>query len=125
MPVQYLSAHDNAGGIGDPSMYQMVPVEQYLRSYVFVTGVNYAFNYVQVVRQQGNAPVILDGQPISGFSPVETFEVATVEIPEGAHKIESADPFGIIQVGYSDGSMSNWSSYAFPGGMKIEQIFTP
>ena len=125
MPVQYLSAHDNANGIGDPSMYQMIPVEQYLNRYVFVTGVNYKYNYVQIIRKTGNADVELDGNPVSGYESVGEFEVATVQISEGAHNATSTQPFGIIQVGYSDGAMSNWSSYAFPGGMKVEQIFVP
>ncbi len=157
MPVQYLQGKRfNAGATpepeessapnGDPSMYQMIPTEQFLSRYVFVTAVNFPFNYVQVIRSAGGPPVELDGEPLdeAEYQSVAEFEVATFEISEGPHLIESDDEFGIIQVGYSqetrdpncllepefidengEPTVSCPSSYAYPGGMRADPIFIP
>jgi hypothetical protein len=151
MPVEYIQSQwsfpeplEYSAGNGDPSMVQMVPVDQYLGRYTFITGVGFAFHYLQVIRAVGNAHVMLDGTAIdaSNFVSVGDFEVATVEITEGAHEVVSDDTFGIIQVGYAssevdensepvDGCINPGSdfrcnsSYAYPGGMGTEEIFVP
>lgn len=156
MPVQYLQGQRWDGAspepveestvLGDPSMYQMVPVDQFLNRYLFSTALNFARNYVQVIRTVGGADVVLDGTTIPGgdFYTVGDYEVADVEIEEGTYLIESADPFGIIQVGYSldtidpaclldeafldeNGEVARPcpSSYAYPGGMKSIPIYIP
>jgi IgGFc binding protein len=145
MPVQYLQGSRSGGEaaaesteLGDPAMYQMVPVEQFLNRYVFSTGVGFDFHYVQVIRQVGSPAVYLDNVSVGGFYPVnETYEVADALIEEGAHIIESGVPFGIVQFGYSsndpsekcdndvDMNMICHSSYAYPGGMKSEVIYIP
>jgi hypothetical protein len=126
MPVQYLAGFASAGKVGDPSMYQMIPVEQFLARYVFVTGLDYHLNYVQVIRHVGGAEVTVDGDPVTGYYTVGDFEIADVEIEEGAHLAESDDDFGIVQVGYTVGSSQlGISSYAYPGGMKVEEISIP
>ncbi|NVB43146.1 IgGFc-binding protein [Pseudenhygromyxa sp. WMMC2535] len=119
MPVQYLEGKSETGGAGtgDPSMYQMVPTEQFLDAYTFATGTGYTVTYVQVIRQQGGSAVSLDGQDVSGYYTVGNFEVADVEIEEGNHFINSDTPFGIIILGYTSAT-----SYAFPGGMKLADI---
>jgi len=166
MPVQYLQSArypDNPNPEpladstpkGDPSMYQMIPVEQFLSRYVFATALNFEINYVQVIRSVGGAEVILDGTAIDEglFYTVGAYQVADKsldDLPMGkgdeiTHVIESADPFGIIQVGYSSGDLDMdcdleeqyinpktgmhtrtcRSSYAYPGGMKSEPIYIP
>jgi len=162
MPVQYLQSQrwtaDPAGpgqpepveesaDHGDPSMYQMIPVAQFLTRYVFSTALRYPHNYVQVIRAAEGAPVVLDGEPIddASYDPIAEYEVAELSIDEGTHLIESEDPFGIIQVGYSGPDIDAnclledeyldpetgrplfgcSSSYAYPGGMKSEVIFVP
>lgn len=145
MPVQYLqSSRDNDEPLaestedGDPAMYQMVPVEQFLNRYVFSTGVGFDFHYVQVIREIGSPTVFIDNVSVTGFYPVtDTWEVADYAITEGPHIIDSGVPFGIVQFGYSSGSPSPncdndvdlnmicHSSYAYPGGMKSEVIYIP
>ncbi|MEM7153328.1 MAG: IgGFc-binding protein [Myxococcota bacterium] len=146
MPVQYLQSGSvsdeapvEAALVGDPAMYQMVPVEQFLSRYVFSTGVGFDEHYVQVIRQGGGPSVFLDNQSVSGFYPVtETYEVADVPIEAGAHIIESGATFGIVQFGLSgadpsrecenelkNGNMVCLTSYAYPGGMKSERINIP
>lgn len=162
MPVQYLQAsrelfdQDGDGPgvaepveestvVGAPSMYQMIPVDQFLSRYVFATALNFPINYVQVIRRQGGPDIVLDDGPaVTGFVPVGEFEVADVSLPEAAdpteatHKVESSAPFGILQVGYSTDAvdpdcfiepefegLNCLSSYAYPGGMKSEPIYVP
>ncbi len=119
LPVQYLEGQDGGAGTGDPASYQMVPTEQFLPRYVFVTGNGYNENYVQITRPQGAADVLVDGVVVTGYYAVGGFEVADWPISEGAHSAESAgdDGFGVIQVGYTD-----VTSYAYPGGLRLAKI---
>jgi hypothetical protein len=117
MPVQYLESQDGGANTGDPASYQMVPVEQFLDRYVFVTGIGYNPNYVQVVRDAGAADVLVDGVVVNGYYAVGAYEVADWKINEGSHLAESAAPFGIYQVGYT-----GVTSYAYPGGLRLKVI---
>jgi hypothetical protein len=117
MPVQYLEGQDGGAGTGDPASYQMVPTEQYLPRYVFVTGAGYDLNYVQVTRPLGGADVLVDGVVVQNYYGVGGFEVADHPVGSGAHVAESDDPFGVTQVGYTD-----VTSYAYPGGLSLKQI---
>ncbi|MEZ4385271.1 MAG: IgGFc-binding protein [Nannocystaceae bacterium] len=117
LPVQYLEGQNSGAGTGDPSMYQMVPVEQFLNSYAFATGTNYPNHYAQIIRPVGAADVTIDGNTVSGYYTVGDFEVADVKISEGGHLAKSADPFGIVGLGYSSAT-----SYAYPGGMRLKVI---
>jgi len=155
MPVQFLQSSFKDGepaaestNFGDPAMSQSVPVEQFLRRYVFSTGVGFPFNYVQVIRQRGGATVFLDNGvitesiPDGAFTPVnDTYEVANHLIDEGTYTIESGSTFGIVQMGWTDDQPNPtcfdpvnpdpknpivcFSSYAYPGGMKSERINIP
>ena len=117
MPIQYLESQDGGGGTGDPAMYQMIPVEQFLSRYAFVTGTGYSVDYVQVIRTKGGADVLVDGVAVGGYYAIGNFEVADKVINPGAHLATSDMPFGIIGVGYT-----NATSYAYPGGLKLEII---
>ncbi len=126
MPVQYAAGDYVANNIGSPAMVQMIPTAQFLDNYVFVTGFSYDFNYVQVIRELGTAEVVLDGVAVTGWEPVAGWEVATVEIDEGAHAIESGASFGIVQYGFTvDADDPRSAGYGYPGGMKAEVIFIP
>ncbi|PRQ04587.1 hypothetical protein ENSA7_50780 [Enhygromyxa salina] len=117
MPVQYLEGQNGGAGTGDPASYQMVPTEQYLSRYVFVTGSGYNLNYVQVTRPLGGADVFVDDVLVDGYYTVGGFEVADWAIGSGAHVADSAAPFGVTQVGYT-----NVTSYAYPGGLRLAKI---
>ncbi|MDC0669873.1 IgGFc-binding protein [Nannocystis radixulma] len=117
LPVQYLESQNAGAGTGDPAMYQMIPVEQFLDRYAFATGTGYTHDYVQVIRQAGGADVKVDGVPIGGYYTVGGYEVADYKIGQGGHLAESAEPFGIVSVGYTD-----VTSYAYPGGMRLKVI---
>jgi hypothetical protein len=117
LPVQYLESQNGGAGTGDPAMYQMIPVEQFLDRYAFVTGAGYNQHFVQVIRLAGNPDVVVDGQVVGGYYAVGGYEVADWKISEGAHLAESAAPFGIVNVGYTP-----VTSYAYPGGLKLAVI---
>ena len=117
LPIQYLAGQNSGAGTGDPASYQMVPVEQFLDRYAFVTGVGYTTHYAQVIRAVGNPDVKIDGQIVTGYYTVGGFEVADFKISEGAHFAESDAPFGILNIGYT-----GVTSYAYPGGLKLAII---
>ena len=117
LAVQYLSGTSDGAGTGDPSMYQMVPTEQFLSSYAFVTGTNYPDHYAQIIRAAGGSDVSIDGNVVGGYYTVGNFEVSDVDIGEGSHFATSDAPFGIVSIGYS-----NATSYAYPGGLRFKVI---
>ncbi|EDM81947.1 hypothetical protein PPSIR1_05753 [Plesiocystis pacifica SIR-1] len=117
LPVQYLEGQSGGAGTGDPSMYQMVPTEQFLDAYAFVTGTNYTQHYAQIVRPAGGADVTVDGQTVTDFYTVGAWEIADFAVSEGAHFATSEQPFGVTQVGYT-----SVTSYAYPGGLKLAVI---
>ena len=117
LPVQYLESQNPSAGTGDPAMYQMVPTEQFLDSYAFVTGTNYNVHYAQIIRPAGGAAVFIDGNMVANYNVVGAYEVANVSVSEGAHFATSDQPFGVVQVGYTP-----VTSYAYPGGLKLEII---
>jgi hypothetical protein len=139
LPVGYLESRDQTleTPLGDPAMYQLVPVDQFLKRYVFVTGIDYDAHYVEVIREIGGPDVILDdGMTVTFDSePVGGYEFAVVNIGAGDHRIESTGPFGILQFGWANGEHDACtpfsamgtcqSSYAYPGGMKSEVIYIP
>ncbi len=117
LPVQYLSGTDGGAGTGDPASYQMIPVEQFLDSYAFVTGTGYTKHYAQVIRLKGGPDVKIDGVVVGGYYAVGDYEVSDTLISEGGHFAESDAPFGILNIGYT-----NVTSYAYPGGLKLAVI---
>ena len=117
LPVQYLVGTNGGAGTGDPAMYQMVAVEQFLDRYAFVTGSGYTKDYAQIIRAKGNPDVLVDGVVVTGYYTIGEYEVSDWVIAPGAHLAESDLPFGIINVGYT-----NVTSYAYPGGMKLAVI---
>jgi hypothetical protein len=117
LAVQYLESQSAGAGTGDPAMYQMVPVEQFLDRYAFVTGTGYNVHYAQIIRAKGSADVKVDGAVVGGYYAVGEYEVSDWKISEGAHLAESDTPFGIVSTGYTDAT-----SYAYPGGLKLAVI---
>jgi hypothetical protein len=109
-----------------------VPVEQYLNEYIFLSDPTYAYNYVVVVRTDPDEPIhldCLDPIPDNMFQNITgTYSRAVVTLESetgnpdgtctsGAHRIWSESPFGIWVYGYYQ-----CTSYAYPGGMNLEQI---
>lgn len=126
MPVQFTARRDLAGHMGDAAMTQSIPVEQWLSRYAFVTGIDYAEHYAQIIRGAGASPVLLDGEPVEGYATIGKYEVANVLISEGSHFVSSQDPFGLEQFGWRGGwETAQTSAYAHPGGMRTKPIYIP
>lgn len=138
MPVQYLQSaylpeFDLSSGTsrGDPSMLQAVPTARFLTRYVVTTPAGFGLDAVQVVRRVGGADVILDGQPLAGWSAIDgTYELTEQLVGSGTHVLEGAEPFGLVQVGFTEdapnavctantGESVCFSSYAYAGGMAL------
>jgi hypothetical protein len=117
LPVAYLESQNPNAGTGDPAMYQMVPTEQFLDSYTFVTGTNYNQHYAQIIRPAGGADVTIDGNLVGNYTQVGSYQIANVLVSQGTHFATSDQPFGIVQIGYTP-----VTSYAYPGGLKLEII---
>ncbi len=131
LPVQYLYSNLASGGKGDPSMYQMVPIEQYLRRYVFMPGLGYAENYAQIIRVKDADDVRVNGEVVTGYYLVNAvnglrYEIADVLLPSTDEPTvmvaESDDPFGLLLIGYTGIGQGNGSAYAYPGGMALRPI---
>jgi hypothetical protein len=127
--VEYLVGQgSDLGSIGDPSMWLAVPVRQYRLAYNFLAPEDYrddpaagvtGRNYVNVMAKVGTS-VMLDGSPVSGIAAIGggEFGVARVRIDGGSHVITSTEVFGIMCYGYG-----NYTSYMYPGGLDVKQIF--
>jgi hypothetical protein len=122
MLIQYIEGQEctnrGAGDGGDPAEILMVPQEQYLDEYIFITPSTYANNYVVIIKPT-TATVTLDGAPVGGTSyPVTAgWEIYRPAVAAGVHHIEGTEPFGIIGVGYSP-----YVSYGYMGGLALELI---
>ncbi len=130
LPVQYLVGSKQAGGKGDPAMYQMIPIEQFLDRYVFVTGVNYDTNYAQVIRVKGAADVKINNEVVTGYYLINAvnglqYEVADWPLAPGdvpkVYVAESDDAFGVMVIGYQTLGKA-YSAYAYPGGMALKPL---
>jgi IgGFc binding protein/Putative metal-binding motif len=122
------SSQTNVGAAqsGDPAMSQMVPVEQFLDSYVVLVPPNWIYDRVILIKPVG-ATVTLDGAPVAqgqfisiddGVTPVE-WEVARLSVTDGVHRLNADAPFGIVVVGFD-----SYDSYAYPGGLD-QKIINP
>jgi hypothetical protein len=133
--MAYLQTRDDDPQLGDPSMYPIPPVEQFLTRYVVGTGVEWDTHFLQVVRPQGGADVRVDGEALGGWEPVGDYEAALWTGPEGAHAVESATPFGLVQLGWTNRTHpaclaytvhgSCQTSYAQLGGIGTRSLRSP
>jgi hypothetical protein len=131
MTGQLSAGHDF--GVGDPEFVTVVPAEQYLRSYVFMTDPTMSFTNLALVRVKGPkgfAEVELDcGGKIVGWQGVGNgdFQVARFDLVSGGagvgscnngrHTIKSDAPFGLTVWGWD-----RTVSYAYPAGASVKPI---
>lgn len=138
----YVAAHMTGASTapdtsGDPEYTNIVPPQQYLDSYLFVTDPTYANTALVFTRQKdpnGNfQDVTLDCMgPVTGWVPVGSdgkYEVArfkmvsgfqpTGSCDNGAHTATSPVPFGLSVWGYDI-----TASYGYPAGMSVKSINT-
>ena len=116
---------DAATTYGDPAFLYNVPYGQFLSEYSFLAPSTYKLDYLNIIAPEG-ANIFLDGwlqDTDWQVIPDTGLKVKTMEIFDGVHKITSDDPqnitFGIIVYG-----LDEFVSYAYPGGMKLEDLIT-
>lgn len=123
--TQFMTGSSSPGAtIGDPSMGNMIPVEQYLKQYTFSTVGEGQFvqDYVTIIAANSDiGAVLLDGAPVApgSFSaiPGTTFSAAVVALTSGTHNTSSPNPHGITVEGYNADD-----SYLYPGGALFQFI---
>lgn len=136
---------------GDPEFVNVVPPEQYLKSYVFFTDPTYPETNLVIVRRDegdGFKDVMLDcaGGPLGGWTSVNgQYQITRVDLvrhnfaPQGGcdngrHEIHSDAPFGLVVWGWGTaetggsfgmsggGFYSLAVSYAYPAGARVHPI---
>jgi len=107
-------------GIGDPAFTLAVPVSQYLNEYVLLTPSDYVEDYINFVFAPGTQ-VILDGQPVNDpLAPVGSSGLGMLQkaVSPGVHLVQADGPLGLTAYGYGC-----HVSYAYPGGLKLEDMY--
>ena len=146
----YMSAHMTGGSgfqnRGDPEFVNVIPPQQYLRSYVFFTDPTYSETNLVVVRTKtanGFADVNLDcAGTLTGWKPVGSegkYEYTRVDLmrgnfqkqgtcDNGRHEIKSNGPVGLTVWGWgsdqSTGFGTTYVSYAYPAGASVKPVNT-
>ncbi len=110
---------------GDPAQSMAVPIEQFRSDYTFLAPTNYPTNFVNVVAKAGSVVTVDGGAiPAESFVSVGSGEWVAARVPlsstSGVHTAHAASPFGITVYGYGD-----WTSYMYPGGLKLSPIAVP
>jgi IgGFc binding protein len=135
--AQYMTGAGLGGGDqGDPEFVNVIPPEQYLPEYLFLTDPTYRNTHLVFTRQKvvdGFRDVTLDCLgTVTGWAPIGTtgqFEYARVDLTmdfqpvggcnTGVHTATSTAPFGLTVWGWD-----TTCSYAYPAGMSVEPINT-
>ncbi len=107
--------------IGDPAMSLAIPSEQWRNNYAFMIPSTYEVDFVNVIAPTG-APVTLDDNPVTTFTPIEgtSLSTARVRVSRGQHRMSAPVPFGITVYGFAQ-----YTSYAYPGGLDLRVINGP
>jgi hypothetical protein len=129
-----VNSQDNPG---DPDYVNVVPPEQYLDRYLFLTDPTYGNTHLVFTRQKAKDGAFHDVTlgclgKVAGWQPIGgsgTYEYARVDLvvdgvavgacANGVHTAESTAPFGLTVWGW-DHSVS----YAYPAGMSLQPINT-
>jgi IgGFc binding protein len=147
----YLSGHMTGGGgnaeklksTGDPEFVNVIPADQYLKSYVFFTDPTYPRTQIVVTRAKGKDGfkdvTLACAGVLSGWKPVGTsgqFETTNVGLAAGNYEkvgncangrqeLSSEAPVGITVWGWGQSGTTPASSnvsYAYPAGASVRPI---
>jgi len=123
--TQFMTGVSSPGAVlGDPAMVNVIPPDQYLKSYTFATvgGSQFVNHFLTVVTPTAAIGALrLDGNPIPAgqFSAIGStgYSSAIVTLTEGSHTTTSPQTHGITVEGYNSAD-----SYIYPGGARLEFI---
>jgi hypothetical protein len=128
---------------GDPEFVNVVPPEQYLRSYTFFTDPTYPETNLVITRERHNgsfADVTVDCAGVianwTQIDTADTMEYARLDLVtgnyqgvgncnNGLHVASSAQPFGLVVWGWGSAATPMYTqavSYAYPAGASIRLI---
>ena len=107
--------------VGDPAMMLIPPAEQFRNDYRFLTPGSYASNFATIVMTTGEAPVV-DGSAVTGIQEITgtSYSYAIVDLGSDfkTHTLECTDnPCGLFVYGWEQDV-----SYAYPGGLNLENL---
>jgi hypothetical protein len=111
---------------GDPSQGNVIPTEQFLKSYTFSTvgGSQFASNYVTIIAEDTDVnagTILLDSVPLSAsdFTPIPgtIYSYANELLTSGSHTTQTQGFHGINVSGFNQAD-----SYLYPGGAKFQSI---
>lgn len=125
--AQYMHGTDanvDTSNTGDPALTLAVPSAQYRNEYTFLAPSNYDHSYVNVIAKVGES-VTIDETVLAPewFTPIGDSGWAALRHPldkRGVHRAFGAEGFGIVVYGYGA-----WTSYMYPGGLKLGYIPPP
>jgi hypothetical protein len=146
----YMSAHMTGGGnfagSGDPEFVNVIPPQEYLRSYVFFTDPTYSETNLVVSRTKGPngfEDVTLDcAGKLTGWKPVGSggkYEYTRIDLvrhnfakqggcDNGRHEMKSNAPFGLTVWGWGTAEATSFQtqyvSYAYPAGASVKPVNT-
>ncbi len=108
---------------GDPAMVILPPREQFRSDYTFVAPTSYnagtlGQSYLLIIRSEAQQ-ITLDGREVSvTWNPLGDREWGILPIDGGTHSMDSVDEFGVIVYG-----LGQQTSYAYPAGLNLNEIF--
>jgi len=121
--IQYMTGaaycgDDDPTATGDPAMLVVIPEEQFIDDYIFLTPANYVQDYITVVATTGTT-VILDGEEVEDSLwvdfPSGDAMRARVPVNAGVHHLTADKNVGVVAYGFDRAV-----SYAYPGGAALE-----
>lgn len=123
--TQFMTGSRSPGAsLGDPAQCNMIPPDQYLKSYTFSTvgGSQFVQHFLTLIAPDSSiGAVTLDGTPIAAaqFTPIGStgYSSALLSISQGSHTTASSQPHGITVEGINADD-----SYIYPGGAQLEFI---
>jgi len=137
----YMTGGSAFGGEGDPEWVNLIPPDQFLRSYVLFTDPTYSETNLVVVRVPDQndqfADVTLDcAGPLTGWQQIGKYQWTRVDLvtgnfqnvgscSNGRHEMSSAQPFGVTVWGWGSPGTSvftQYVSYAYPAGAAVARI---
>jgi hypothetical protein len=129
-------------GEGDPEFVNVVPTDQYLRAYTFLTDPTYPETSLVVVRRPGDDGRFADvklgcaAAPIAGWVALGGYQFARVDLvtgkfqpviagcDNGRQQIASTAPFAVTVWGWGNKLVagSTYVSYAYPAGAALTVV---
>ncbi len=131
-------------GAGDPEWVNVVPTEQYLDAYTFLTDPTYPETSLVVVRKPGPDGQLADvtlacaGAPLTGWTALGRYQYTRVDLvrgrfqsvipgcSNGRHRIASTAPFALTVWGWGNRQVAGttYVSYAYPAGAALAIVNT-